>query len=148
MYIIFLWIVRIQWGFVIRQGMHVAKKDLRFDITDHASNQVKLCVPTKLSWTNCSNFLFLFLSPQSYPPILVCLICFSWCLIPQKPTRPSPSTQYRLVPRGIFGSRAISNVVSLLDRAIQLKMNSRIFKRILHVVQVSLFQGVLGNNAH
>lgn len=40
------------------------------------------------------------------------------CLSPVSPavsyaSKPTPRTQYRLVPRGIFGSRAISNVVSL-----------------------------------
>ena len=137
MYIIYLWIAWILLGFVIQQGMHVVKKDLRFDITDHASNQVKPCVPKpKFHVQDVLTFIF-FLFPHSQILMSVNSLSLSCSVSTTCQTTP----EYRHAPRGIFGSRATSNVVSLQDRVTRLRMNSRIFKLILHVVQVSLFQG-------
>ena len=89
-YIIFLWIEWILWGFVIQQGMHVVKKDLRFDITDHASNQVKPCVPKpKFHFQDVLTFIF-FSSPHSQTLMSVNSLSLSRALY-QPPVKPPPN---------------------------------------------------------
>ena len=89
MYIIYLWIEWILLGFVIQQGMHVVKKDLRFDITDHASNQVKPCVP-KPKFHVQDVLTFIFFSSPILKPSCLSTLCLSRALY-QPPVKPPPN---------------------------------------------------------
>ena len=87
-YIIYLWIEWIQWGFVIRQGMHVAI-NLRFDIIDLASNQVKPCVP-KPKFHVQDVLTFIFFSSPILKSSCLSTLCLSRALY-QPPVKPPPN---------------------------------------------------------
>ena len=97
-YIIFLWIEWILWGFVILQGMHVAKKDLRFDITDLASNQVKLCVPIlKIHEPTFLTYYFFFSLILNLPISSISSVSPD-VLLPKNQSKPKPTPNIGLCP--------------------------------------------------